>query len=89
LPHLIQACSLSIVESNDFAFWIHLPQIGASSAKLERKVDPQVEHLRLYIFPFGFHRLKNPVMFLPFSFWIRILDIQSDCAESRSLNNNT
>jgi hypothetical protein len=65
---LIHACSLSMVESSDLAFWIHLPQIGASRSKLDRRAYPQEEHLRLYIFPFGFQRLKRPIMLQPFSF---------------------
>jgi len=51
-----------MVESSDLAFWIHFPQIGASRLKLERKPDPHWKHLRLYIFPFGFQRLKTFIL---------------------------
>ena len=37
---------------------MHLPQIGASRLKLERKPNPHWKHFRLYICPFGFQRLK-------------------------------
>jgi len=50
---------------------MHFPQIGASRLKLERKPDPHWKHLRLYIFPFGFQRLKTFILItinLPLSF---------------------
>jgi len=41
---------------------MHLPQIGASRLKLERKPEPHWKHFRLYICPFGFQRLKMLIM---------------------------
>jgi hypothetical protein len=41
-----------------------LPQIGASSLKLERKPSPHWKHLRLYMFPFGFQLLNMLIILL-------------------------
>jgi len=37
---------------------MHFPHMGASRLKLDRKADPHWKHLKLYILPFGFQRLK-------------------------------
>src|ERR671922_396393 len=78
-----------MVESNDLAFWIHLPHIGASRLKLERKPDPHWKHLRLYIFPFGFQRLNMLIIiFQPFSTLNHTLDMLLVCVVYRSSYNN-